>query len=132
MRSGSTPRDRVQVQLEHALEAEAARDPLVGERRVEVAVADHVGAALERRRDHVLDELRARRGEERRLGPGRDLALGEQQLAHPLAELGPAGLARGDDLAAVGGERLGEQLGLGRLAGAVEPFEGDEHRAPRI
>ena len=56
----------------------------------------------------------------------------EQQLADPLAELGPARLARGDDLPAVGRERLGEQLRLGRLAGAVEPFERDEHAAPRI
>src|SRR5436190_16784245 len=48
---GQHPADRVQVQLEHLLEAEPAREPLVGERRVEVAVADHVRAPLERGRD---------------------------------------------------------------------------------
>src|SRR3954453_2054421 len=35
---------RLQVQLEHALDAEAARDPLVGERRVEIAVRHDVQA----------------------------------------------------------------------------------------
>src|SRR3954466_8157505 len=58
---GQNAPNRLQVQLEHAVEPEPARDPLVGERRVEVAVADHVGAAFEARRDHLLDELRARR-----------------------------------------------------------------------
>ncbi len=50
----------MQVELEHAFDAEAARDPLVGERRVDVAVADDVGAAGEGRADHLVDELRAR------------------------------------------------------------------------
>src|SRR5207244_1662107 len=60
---------RLEVQLEHAVDAEAARDSLVCERRVDVAVADHVGAALERRRDHAVDELRARGCEEQSLRP---------------------------------------------------------------
>ena len=38
---------------------EVAREALVGERGVDVTVADDVGAALERRRDHLLDELGA-------------------------------------------------------------------------
>src|SRR5512146_3306516 len=46
---------RLQVQLQHALEAEAAGDALVGEGRVEVAVADHVRALLERGGDHLVD-----------------------------------------------------------------------------
>ena len=45
----AAPLDRGQVQLEHAVDPEPARDALVGERRVEVAVAEHVVAALERR-----------------------------------------------------------------------------------
>src|SRR6185312_10218473 len=124
---GQHAEHRLEVQLEDAVEPEPARDPLVGERRVEVAVADHVRAALQRRRDHLLEELRPRRREQRRLGPRRHLALGQQQLAHPLTELRPARLARGDHVAALARERLGEQLRLGRLAGAVEPFERHEH-----
>src|SRR5206468_4563555 len=54
-----------------------------------------------------------------------------QQLTDPLAELGAAGLAGGDHLAPFAGKRLGQELGLGRLAGAVEAFERHEH-TPRI
>src|SRR3954471_22572183 len=43
---GQEAADRVQVQLEHALDPEPAREALVGKRRVEVAVAEHGVAAL--------------------------------------------------------------------------------------
>src|ERR687884_1084048 len=56
---GEEPLHRLEVQLQHALDAESARDSLVGERRVDVAVAEHIGAAVERGRDDLLDELRA-------------------------------------------------------------------------
>ena len=69
--SGSRPPVTGRVQLEHGVDAEPARDALVGERRVDVAVADDRRAALERRPDHPLDELGARRREQRRLGPRR-------------------------------------------------------------
>ena len=91
---GKEAANRVEVQLEHALDAEAARDALVGERRVEVAVADDVRAPLERGPDHLGHELGAGGREERRLGPRRDLVAAEDELAHALAELRPAGLAR--------------------------------------
>src|SRR5207244_8760393 len=58
---GQSLADCRQVQLEHALDTETPRDTLIGERGVEVAVADDDGAALERRSDHLVDELRARR-----------------------------------------------------------------------
>src|SRR5947199_7774752 len=51
---GKDPADRVDVQLEHPLHAEPARDPLIGERRVEVAVAHDVGASREAWSDHLL------------------------------------------------------------------------------
>src|SRR5919201_281176 len=54
---GEHAADRVQVELEHALETEPARDPLVRERRVEVTVADHVRPSRQRRGDHLIDEL---------------------------------------------------------------------------
>src|SRR3954453_21175939 len=99
---------RVQVELQDALEAEAARDPLVGERGVEVAVADDVRPAGERRRDHGLDELGAGRGKERRLGPRGHVALVQEHLADAFTELGSARLAREDDLTAVRRESLRE------------------------
>ena len=45
---------------EDAADAEAAADPLVRDRRVDVAVADDPRAAVERGPDHPLDELGAR------------------------------------------------------------------------
>ena len=67
VRSGSSPSDRGQVELEHALEPEPARDALVRDRRVDVAVADHRRAALERRPDHLA--RRAARERPRRAAP---------------------------------------------------------------
>ena len=126
--SGQQAARRLEVQLEHGVDAEAARDPLVGERRVDVAVAEHGGAASQGRCDHALDQLRARRGEQRGLGPGDDLLVAvEDDLPHGLAELGAARLARGHDFAAVGLERPLQELDLRRLARAVEALEGDEH-----
>ena len=93
-------RTALQVQLEHALDAEPARDALVGERRVEVAVADDVGAALERRADHLA--RRARPAPPRRARPrptGSSPAV-EDEPADALAELRAARLAREHDLAA--------------------------------
>src|SRR5213083_1254422 len=52
---GKDASDRVHVQRENAVDAQAARDSLVGKRRVEVAVADDVRAPLERGLDHLGD-----------------------------------------------------------------------------
>ncbi len=56
----------------HRLGAHAPHHALVDERAPDVAVGDHGRAALQRRRDHVLDELGAGCGEEQRLGPRAD------------------------------------------------------------
>jgi UDP-glucose 4-epimerase len=56
----------------------------------------------------------------------------EDELPDALAEIGPAGLARGHDLSARRLERRPQELDLRRLAGAVEAFEGHEHRARTI
>jgi hypothetical protein len=86
-----------------------------------------VRSVRERRSDDAVDELRTRRREERRLGPGRDRAAVQDELADALAERRPARLPRRHDVATFALEPLAEQLDLRRLAGAVEPFEGDEH-----
>src|SRR4029450_11442408 len=56
---GKDASNRAHIEGEDAVDAQAAGDSLVRERRVEVAVADDVGAALERGLDHLDDELRA-------------------------------------------------------------------------
>jgi UDP-glucose 4-epimerase len=119
--------DRVHVHLEDGTDAEAARDALVGEGGVDVAIADHVAAGLERRGDNAVDELCAGRGEEGRLRPGGHLDSFEQQATDFLPEGSPAGLACRHDLATLGAQRLGEELGLRRLSRPVHTFEGDEH-----
>src|SRR5919198_1348100 len=113
------PARGLEVQLQHALDAEAARDPLVGERGVDVAVADDVRAVLERGLDHARDELGTRGREEGRLGPRRQLRAVQQKLPHALTEVGPPGLTRSDDLPPLRDERLTEEVGLGRFARAV-------------
>src|ERR687892_683883 len=118
-----------QVELEHALDAQAAREPLVGERGVDVAVADDIGAADERRPDDLVDELRAGGGEERGLGPWGDGFAGEQKLTDALTQRRPARLAGVDNVSALLPQPFRKEPDLSCLAGAVDPFEGDEHEA---
>ena len=125
---GEQSADRGEVELEHALEPELAPDALVRDGRVEVAVADHRRPAFERGADHLVDVLSARGGVQQRLGPGRHVPAVQNEIAHPLAELGAAGLARGDDVDAVGLEPRTQKLRLRRLPRAVEALEGHEHR----
>ena len=120
------------VQLEHTVDAEPARDALVRERRVEVAVAHDVRARGERRPDHALCELGPRGGEERRLGPRRGMLAVEQEAADLLPERRAPGLARGHDLTPGRSEMLREQRRLRRLPRAVHPFERDEHQPTTI
>ena len=110
------------------VDAETAAAALVGDRRVDVAVADDGRAALERGPDHLVDVLRAGGGVERDLRPGRDVLAVEDEVADRLAERRAARLAREDDVHALALERLREEPRLGRLARAVDALEGDEHR----
>ena len=84
---------------------------------------------VERRPDHLLHVLRARGRVEERLGPGRDVAAVEDEVADLLAELRPSGLARHDHGFALGLEARAEELRLRRLPRAVEALEGHEHPA---
>ena len=127
---GHEPPDRGEVQVEHACQPQAARDPLVGDGRVHVPVAEDGDAPLERRRDHLLHVLRPRGRIQQRLCPRRDVAAVKDEVADRLAELSPARLARRQHLLAVRLEPRPQELGLSRLARPVEAFEGDEHAAP--
>ena len=86
-------------------------------------------AAFERGTDHPRDELGARRGEERCLGPRDHVAASEQHLSQPLAERRPSRLARRDHVSPLSLQRRREELGLRRLPGAVEALERHEHEA---
>jgi UDP-glucose 4-epimerase len=129
---GQEPTRRDEVQPEHALDAQLTRDALVGEGRVDVAVADDDLPGLEGGRDHALDELRARCGEERRLRPGAHLEAVEQEPAYLFTERCAARLAGRDDIAPLCAERVREQVRLRGFSGPVQPFEGEEHRRRTI
>ena len=126
---GHQPLDGGEVELEHALEPEAPRDSLIGDRRVDVAIADHRRSSRERGPDHLLDVLGARGCVERGLGPRRDVASVEHEVADLLSERRAARLARQHDLDSrrLRGGRASSRR-LRRLAGAVEALQSDEHR----
>src|SRR5262249_22534015 len=71
-----------QVELADAVFSEPARGALVGDGRVQVAVADDVVAARERRPDRVRDVVCPGRGVERGLGPGSHIVAVQDDLAH--------------------------------------------------
>jgi UDP-glucose 4-epimerase len=121
------PARRDAVELEDLVQPEAARDALVGERRVDVPVGDHRLPRLECGTDQAADELGARRGEESSLGPRAHLDTLQQQSPHLFAEWRPAGLARPNDIPSFRAQRIGQQLCLRRLSRPVQAFEGDEH-----
>ena len=125
---GKQAADDGEVELEDGVDPEVAATALVGDRRVDVPVADDGCATLERGPDHLVDVLGASGGVERDLSPRRDVIAVEDEVAHLLAERRPARLAREHDVDALALERLGEEPRLGRLAGAVDALEGDEHR----
>ena len=124
---GQEPTRREEVELEHTLDPEPAREALVREGRVEVAVADDVRAAGQRGPDHLVDQLCPGGGEERRLGPGTHGVTGEQELPDPLPEGRSPRFADVRDVSAFGRELLCEKARLCRLPGAVHTFEADEH-----
>ena len=133
MRSGSRPCTTWRFSSSTCSIAEPARDALVGERRVDVAVADDVGAALERRPDRPA--RRARRARPRRAPPpptASSSARGGRARARARRARVPPGSRVEDASRPSATSASREQLGLRRLAGAVDSFEGDEHALPTI
>ena len=76
------------VDRAHGLGADSAHHSLVDERAAHVAVGDHERAALQRRGDHVLHELRARRREQQRLGRALTGAVPSSTIARTLSPVG--------------------------------------------
>ncbi len=130
VRSGSSAVGREAVDLAHLLDAEAARDALVGERGVDVAVEQHEPAVFQQRQQALVHELRARRRVEQRLGPRRDLERRIlDELADPLGGLDAARLAQQLDGSSARADRVGERARERRLAGAVDALDRDQTAA---
>ena len=125
---GQQAADGSEVQVEHAVEPEVARDSLVRDGRIDITVADDRRAPLERRADDLLHMLCPRRRVQQRFGPGGDMATVQYEVSDLLAELRPAGLTRGDHFLSVHFEPQPQELGLRGFPRAVEAFEGHEHR----
>ena len=99
-RSGKSPWVAHTFSVSTSCLAEPACPPLIGERRVDVAVADHDLAVGERRTDHARHGLRTGRREQQRLAARVELAglRVEQHLADLLPQLGATRLARDEHL----------------------------------
>src|ERR1051326_4390867 len=86
----------------HFIEIESPSVSLIGCRRIGVPVADDGLAGPERRSDHVVDKLRARRREKEQLGFLRDLDMlaVQQDQTDLLGESGPSGFAEENNIVA--------------------------------
>ena len=131
VRSGWRPPVAISSRSREVVEMQAAAVALVRPGRVGEPGADDGRAAGERRLDDLLDELAAGRVEQQRVREGIDRrrGRGEEELPDPLAEGGPAGLARPADGNPAGAQRRLEARRLDRLAGAFGPFDRDESTA---
>src|SRR5829696_2666464 len=118
---GPDPAGRLVADLLDPVGSEPPRHPLIGDARIAEPVADDVLAPLARGSDHLRDELGARGAEEEELAQRVELERRIlEQSADPLPCLRPARLTYEHDVVA---ERPGEQLGLRRLARAVDSLE---------
>ena len=105
---------------------------LIGVARVGEPVAEHPHPAAEGRPDPGPEVIRPRRKEQEELRIRDDPLVSEQDGAEPLPEPRAARLAGDRDLDAAGPQRLGHRPHLGRLAGSVQPLEGDESTRHRL
>jgi hypothetical protein len=104
---------------------ETAPCPLIGERGVGEAVAQHRVAACERRLNDTEQMVATCREHEQRLGQCIH-RLVQHQIAQHLRQRRAAGLARHHDTQAAVAQPRRQRLDVRRLAGAVDAFEGDE------
>ena len=114
-----------QVQRADLLHAQPAARALVGERGVDEAVEQDPAAVRQQRLQPLSDELRARGRVEQRLRARAHVELRVlDERADPLRQLDSARLAEDDDVALA--QRIGERADHRRLAGAVDPLDGDQ------
>lgn len=106
----------------------AAGTALIGDRRIGEPVRDDPFSRVERRPDRAQEVVPPRGADEERLGdriPASRVAADEEP-AYLFRARRAAGLARRDRVDTGTIERLDEEPDLGRLAGALPAFEGDE------
>ncbi len=112
------------VHRPHQLDPQSASASLIGERRIDTAVAHHPGSFCQRGPDHLRGELCPLGGEQQRLGPRRHLVLGvQQQVADPLPGPGSPGLTHRHHPATGLPQGTGETVRHRRLAGTLDPFQ---------
>ena len=113
-------------------QVEAAAAALVGEGRVGEAVAQHDVAARQRRLDHLRAGGRAAPRTPAALSVSASIGACSTSARSFSASGVPPGSRVHDDAARrAARSALGERLDVGRLAGAVDAFEGDEEAASR-
>ena len=120
------------------VDRECPAGSLIGQGGVDIPVADHDLALVERRPDQRVDVVGAVCRVQQRLSPRRHRVLLrrriplQQQRPDPHPDPGRTGFPRHNDVAALGQQRLGEQLDLGRLAGTLPALEDDERPVVQV
>ena len=122
--------DHQRVKLVHDAPQIATRQTLIHPRRIRETVGNDDLAGIERGLDrsfHVVAPCRGEQQDLRLRRPTVRVAL-EHEAPDLLGARAAAGLARQDDIAPVGAQRIGQKPRLRGLARTVDPFEADEHR----
>src|SRR5207237_3103362 len=114
------------IQRPQLIEIQQASEPLIRERGVSEAVAQNDSTVVERGTDDSERVLAARRSKKQNLGDRIDArAAVEEYRADPIRYRRPSRLLRHDRA----GNAIGNAPQLRRLAGALDAFECDAHRA---
>ena len=114
-------------ELGDAFDRHAAPTALVRDRGVDESIAQHPLAALERRKNHAMNVLEARREQKQRLGPREHgIRRIEQQGTDRVSDGRPAGLAGHHQRDSAVSQRGRRTFDAGGLASTVDAFEGDE------
>jgi ferredoxin len=121
---------REQRETTYRVDTEAARNPLVDDRTIDVAIRENPATLCKCGSDHLVGDLGAGSGEEQGLGSITyfELFVIEHQRPNPLSECGSAWLTAEQRVDPMETQSVGEQTDLCGLADPVGPFETDEHR----
>lgn len=126
---GQAAVEGTRVELQDSVEAQPAGDTLVGQRRVDEAIANHRCPSGQRGGDHRAHQLGAGGAEQMRLGQRRRPLPGQQSLANALTDRRAAGLAGEHNLPVQCAEVRSQQRRLSALAAAVDALETNEATA---
>ena len=127
-RSGQRPSITVSVSEIDVAGPQPPRAALVGDGRVDEAVADDVVARLERRADHAADQVGARRAEEQQLGEGSSSSDGSLSSSRIRSAASVPPGSRSSSVSGPSASASSRAWVL--LPDAVDSLERDEHRQP--